>query len=368
MRPSNKQRLWSDPVLPMNPAFRRMSYALFRLDGDTGRVVAIRTPEETLLRVGDRIQDRFALDDEALDYIAAYHGNEAPLFVLTTAGIGLLWNRYALSAGLGLYLHIHAKPSSVSRLMNRGVLGDPSEGRFSVSEAVHAYGNRISSRDETSYLALTEAWDAVQEGETSLFLPDNTGYLSLHQLRDGIHALAEFAGCSLRFTLPKGFSQGEGAELLRYARVKCYRPRVLEAILLCLLSEVRERSCNGGGVCRLEPHPRDGERLAFTIHYPKRADETPEDALSGEQYDTLHSYLERVGETCGMDLYASREPVVLRGGTGIPEMMVTLDWMLDPSVLSTSDLKARLALARETENREARSTEMEEEEWTTVFE
>ena len=346
MRPSIAKRMWTQPDLPMAPAFHRMSYALFRTDGDVGRVVAARTPHREMLSVGHRIQDSLAFCPDALAHMTNTYGGGAPLFILTRAGIGLLSSRYRLGAGLGLYLHIHTGPASAARLINSGALGDPMNVDFSVSEEILALGDKATFRDEDSYPALLEAWEAVRRGSDGVFSVDASGNLPLRRLRDGIASLAEFAGCGLTFTLPK---EAASRDDLRFARVKCYRPGVLEALLLCLLSEVRDRSATRCGTCCLDPYPHGGEGLTLTLRYPLYPHETPE---SAEMYDTVHSYLTGVGETWGLDLYPSPRLLPPREPHGLPEVAVNLDWLLDPSALSTSDIKSCLTLARAEESRE----------------
>ena len=102
MRPSIARRMWTQPDLPMAFSFRRMSFALFRTNGDVGRIMAVRTPDREMLGMGQRIQDQLALCPDALAYMTRPYGGEAPLFVLTRTGIGVLSSRYRLAAGLGL--------------------------------------------------------------------------------------------------------------------------------------------------------------------------------------------------------------------------------------------------------------------------
>lgn len=361
MRPSISQLMWTRPDLPMAPSFHRMSFALFRTDADVGRIIALRTPDRPMMGLGHCIQDALALDHEAVAYMTNPLGGKAPLFVLTRTGIGLLSSRYRLAAGLGLYLHIHTKPASAARLINSGVLGSPDGTAFSVSEEIRGLGDAVTRRDESSYPALLAAWEAVQAGEKDVFPVDGAGNLSLSRLKEGIAAMAGFVGCDVSFTLPKdAYRRGDP----RNARVKCYRPRALEALLLCLLSEVRDRSETRCGVFRLEPPLREGAGLSLTLHYPLYPEETPESAAF---YDSVHHYLTSVGEAWGLELYAPSRLLPPREPGGLPEVKVTLDWLLDPAVLSTSDIKSRLTLAREKEGREGEPSQAEEILWSDSF-
>ena len=347
MRPSNALRVWTQPDLPMAPGFHRMSYALFRTEGDVGRVVAARTPQREMISVGHRIQDSLSFCPDALAYMTHSSTGDPPLFVLTRTGIGLLSARYRLAAGLGLYLHIHTPPASAARLINHGVLGDPAGGQFAVSGDVAAMGDTLTRRDEAAYPPLLEAWEAIAAGADCVFRTYGSGELPLRSLRDGISALAEFVGCRMDFTISKRAC--EQVDLLR-ARMKCYRPLLLEALLLCLLSEVRERSDTYGGVCRLEPCPAGREGLAFTLRYPLYPRESPDRA---GLYGDIHGYLSGVAETWGLDLYAPARSLPSRDPEGLPETAVSLDWLFDPSALSTSDIKAGRALLCTREGGEA---------------
>jgi hypothetical protein len=338
-----------------------MSFALFRTEGDVGRIVAARTPDREMLGVGQRVQDQLELCPEALAFMARPCGRETLLFTLTRAGIGILSSRYRLSAGLGLYLHIHTKPASAARLINSGVLGAPDEIAFSVTEEIRGMGTRVTARDESSYPALLTAWEAVRMGRDGVFPVDGAGGLPLYRLREGIGRLADFVGCGVTFTLPKE-AYGHGDP--RGAMVKCYRPKALEAILLCLLSEVRERSATHGGVCRLDPYPHGREGLALTLRYPLYPHETSEEASLARG---VHDYLTAVGETWGLELYVPSRPAPSREVDGLFDVNVALDWLLDPAALSSSDIKARLSLARDGGGREGEPTCVEEILWEDGF-
>ena len=340
MRPSLSSLLWTAPNLVMSPDFWRMSYALFRTDGDVGRVVATRNPDRKLLAEGDYLQDRLGLSDEAVAYMTGVEVNP-PLFVMTQAGLGLISNRYHLTAGLGLYLHIHTYPEAAARLINGGALGDGNGTAFRVSERVRAIKGAASVKDETAYVALSEAWGAVQRTRSPLFKTDENHGLYLSDLRDGIQKLAAFVGCDLRFTIRRNQSSG----LLLHSRVRCYRPLMLEGILITLLSEIREHSATRGGVCRLEvPEGQGREGLVLSLRYPIY----PEEDVSDERILAVtHSHLTYVGELGGLDVYFPVEPLSPRAEDDFPERLVMLDWVRDPAILSTSDLKARHKLLDE---------------------
>ena len=352
MRSRGVKRLWTHPELPMPEAYGRMSYVLFRGDGDVGRVVAARTPDDRYVKVGGYVQDALGFCGDALAYVTRCHEDAPPLFILTDNGIGILSGRYRLSAGLGLYLHIHTRPAAAARLINSGALGQDS--RFAVSREIRDLGGKLTARDSRSYPALLEAFRTVEGAPRQVFATAADQTITLHELRRGMADLAAFAGCKLTFTTRR---DPAAPSVSPYARVKCYRPLLLEGLLLCLLSELRERSVTGGGVCRLEPRPNGAEGLALTLRYP--VDPTGSPRLA-ETYGAVHEYLEEVAQTWGLDLFAPARRIPARDPDGLPEATVSLDWLLDPSALSTSDIKARLALTRE-DGREASSAETRNE-------
>ena len=338
MRPTGVKRLWTHPELPMPEEFCRMSYVLFRVDGDVGRVVAMRTPDGRFLQVGDYIQDRLGFCDDALSYVARRHDDAPPLFIRTDCGVGLLSGKYHLSAGLGLYLHIHTRPSAAARLINAGALG--CDGAFAVSRELREMNGRPTARDGQSYPALLEAWRAVVGAPRTVFSTDSDDGITLGGLRNGIAKLASFVGCDMTFTVRKGMGTNPVSP---YARVKCYRPLLLEGIILCLLSEVRERSATGAAVCRLEVPSETRDGMSLTLRYPLSTREKPETA---QMYERMHGRLGIVGETGGLDLYVPTHLLPSRDPNGLPEVAVMLDWLRDPSALSSSDIKARPSFAR----------------------
>ncbi len=352
MRPSNQQRRWTDPLLAMDPAYHRLSFALFRADEDAGRVVASRVPEEGFLPMGSYIQDQLSLSAEAMEHINS--GEARPLFILTDKGLGVLLNRYVLSASLGLFLHIHTKPASAARILNGGGLGDGCGEGFLVSSRVAELSGRITARDESSYLPLLEAWQAVTAQTEPLFKTDGADTISVGALREGIGRLAAFVGCDVTFTVRKtegtsGFSPHE--------RMKCYRPLLLEALLFCLLSEIRSCSATGRGICRLEsPTERGRDGLALCLRYPVSP---AEDEDTAWYIECLHSHWAGIADMSGLDVYAPLASTYTRVSEGPPDRVILLDWLTDPSVLSTTDLKVGIRLAYERKQIDLSEEEME---------
>ena len=148
MKHTVSYRQWTDPTLPMSPDFHRMSYALYRTDGDFGRVIATRNPDRTVLAEGDYIQDRLELSGEVLAYMTDCGRVRSPLLVLTKMGIGILSNRYSLEAGMGLFLHIHTRPDSAARILCAGEGRYGNRAEFALCEEIRNAGTRLLPRDE----------------------------------------------------------------------------------------------------------------------------------------------------------------------------------------------------------------------------
>lgn len=337
MKPTDSARLWSDTDTPMSADYHRLSYALFRVDGDVGRIVAARCPDRNVLAVGSYIQDQLELCEEVQEYVALQYSELPPLFVVTKIGIGLVLSRYHLNAGLGLYLHIHADPASVARLIHCGAIGRESVD-YAVSRRIKAMGGQVVARDEAAYSVLTDAWFPVRDLiQHTLFRVNPENELTLGELRDKAKKLAAFAGCGLTFTVRH--TEGYEPPSSR-TKVKCYRPILLEVLLLYLFSEIRERSATRGGVCCLEdPARRNRDGLALTLRYPLCPEEDPETARIT---DAFHSHLSVTAELGGMDVYFPAEHPVSRAEEGLREQVVMMDQILDPALLSTTDLKAAL--------------------------
>ena len=331
MKPSAIQKLWTDPTMFLAPDFHSMSFVLFRTDSDFGRVMAARVPDVRTVRVGSNLLDLLELSEEALAYISDKREATRPLLVMTKLGLGILWGRYTLSAGLGLYLHIHAKPISAARLVNR--MGNPAG--MLVSARVREAGSAVTAKDEASYRPLMEACEAIQSAPPSLFPVDAHRRISLAELRESMGRMAAFVGCDLTFTLRRKHSNHP---INLHTRVGCYRPLLLEAVLLCLLAEIRDQAATRGGVCCLElPDETSHEGLTLTLRYPVLPDAKP-------QTRDFRSHLVSASALAGLDLYPFPELISPRGEDELAQQSILLDWLYDPTLLQTADLKARLAL------------------------
>lgn len=339
MKHTASYRQWTDPALPMSPDFHRMSYALYRSDDDFGRVVATRTPDRAVLAEGDYIQDRLELSAEAVAYMTDCERIRPPLLVLTKTGLGILSNRYSLTAGMGLYLHIHTRPDSAARILRGGRAEYGNGADFELCEEIRNADAGLLPRDENAYPALLEALESVIAGAGPLFETDRDGGITLSALRDGIRKLAAFAGVELAFTLRK---PPNGILPDPHARMRCYSPLMTEGFLLCLLTEMRALSATRGGTCRFElSHTQDREGLALSLRYPKDPSAAMEDDTRRSAW---HNHLALVGEQGGLDLWSPPDFLLSRAEGGLPGRMILLEQVRNPSLLNSSDLKARLRL------------------------
>lgn len=347
MKRSDASRMWTDPTLPIEADFHHISFALFRVDTDIGRVVAARCPDRGIFRLGDYLQDRLRISEEAFTYAVQTSVVPAPLFMMTDKGLGILSKRYDLQAGVGLFCHIHCHPEAGARLINNRVLGIENGHNYCRSQAVRALGDAVTKRDAVSYAALMDAWQAVSEAP-ELFEPDGDGNIRLPALQEGIRKLAAFVGCDVTFVLRK-LQEGDAADAFPRGRVSCPRPRLLEAMLLVLLSEVREYSATRGCVCRLESSEETTEGSMGSGHKPLRMTlRYPVEGLVSAREQTIlaavYSHTAHVGGLSGLDVYRVPNPVPSRRADGLLEQIIALDWVADPTLLSTSDLKSRILL------------------------
>ncbi len=331
---------WTHPGLEMPEAFGRVSYALFLADGQDGEIVASRSPAPARLAPGNGLCGVLGLDDEACRYLWEDSSDPRPLFVMTSVGLGLLDKCYDRHAGLGLFLHIHGRPGALARLINYGGLGHPEESGFRVSEAVRAKGDRITSGDEASYAALLEAKEALFDRPWKLGSRNRRDAwepvtMATADVRDALCRMAAFAG---------GHFTWEEAEP---SRLSCYRLPLTEAALLCMASEVAAFAADGSAKARISTlDGREDGGLALTLTYS-----VEKSILGGDLYQSLEAVRSRLAvlwEPCGLELHADvRHPRYGEKREGrLPEVTLSLEWLYDPALLPTSDLKARLGLRR----------------------
>ncbi len=351
MKHSTVYEQLTDPTLPMDKSFRHISYALFRTDEDFGRVIATRFPAGSVLAVGDILQSRLCLSNEALQYLIRLRDSEKPLFCLSCAGLGLLCKSYDASAGMGLYLHIHTRPASGARLLTSGALGTPDGHAFGITRRIREQNVPLTVEDSTSFSALIDAWRAVQsvsDGLSALRMRNIIGSFheppapTLGALADAAERMAAFAGCALTCTVTD-----------RYSRVVCHRPRLLEALLLYLLTEVRTHAAKRRAIItvstRPEPRGRGENHLCLSLAYA--VDTLHMAGKTRAHISQTRQYLTNVADASGLDLHF---PPLLPPNLRMPDVRkdylshqtVTLEWLADPTLLPTSDLKHPTGLDR----------------------
>lgn len=317
--------------------FARMSYVLFRNDHDAREILASRVPDASFA-VGDTLSDGALLDGEAIEYLNRAGGWSEPLMVCTDHGVGLLSKIYDGCAALGLYLHLHLPPEPVSRLINSGVLeGSGADRRPARNERVRSFGCEVQREDEAYYMPLADWWADVQGGRRQLLATSPKKHYRLHtdEMAEAIRRLAAFVGCGVNVTVSPTWGESGG-------EVTCYNPELVEACLLFLLSEVRERAATRSAAVMLESV--SGERgggLRLTLRYA---------VVDGGDTPTVtagFSHMEQVAELCGLDLYSTfgdARPAEPGEREKLRDCTVVLEWLRDPTQLCTSDLKARLRL------------------------
>lgn len=318
----------TDPRLAPRGPFHGMSYLLFTTVTEPWQGVAARLPARPAL--GEPLPlPRFSA--EAMAYMNTAE-ERPPLFVLTDWGLGLLHPAYHRHAGLWLYLHIHCRPEAGARLLMGGALGDPVGGGFRVESTLRLLGaaGSVTRRDQPSYEVLAEAWSRVIHSPTRL-TPAPEGTVTVENLETVLTELAAFSGCGLTVEAERAIhpaAEGQPAATVPLRRVACYRPRLLEAILLCLLTEGRELAeprslrVTVGAVGH-----REGGPLSMTLRYiPLSPTPTPSSPAG-------HRHLTAAAEVNGLCLRFVKEG---------EERVAYLDWVADPACLPTSDLKAPL--------------------------
>lgn len=347
---SGSHALWRDPDSEISTAFHHLSFTLFRTDLAFGTVVSARVPEAGALAVGDHLPAKLGLSDEAIQYLNRTDTDQPPMFVLTSLGLGILSKKYDRCAGLGLYFHVHCHPESGARLLNNGAFGSPDGGMFLVEARVSAVTGPVTRSDERSYAALLDAWQTVNAGRD--LLPATRDEVWVEDIRAAIEAMADFVGCEITFAADSewGASENHGIGNLSASqsvrRVKCYRPLLLEAMLLYLLTEIRHLSLTRGATCTIGSSD-GGEAMPLAMALRYRLDvRIPQTELLLVSNHRTH--MGHVADFGGLCLQTSLLPA---WESGVPDLSqereeqeITLEWLFDPAVLPSSDLKAYLHL------------------------
>ena len=330
------QKAWNDPHGDMVEAFHHVSYAVFRLDSDRGEILCARCPDLSALPVGHSLAEVLELSPEALAGLAGGRGDDRiPIFVMTRLGLGILIRWYDRYAGLGLYLHIHADAAACARLINSGALGVPETGLFSVTSRIRAEGSAVTRRDMASYDALADAWSGVRRYvETGIFGVDGDGMIYRREMEETLGRIADFAGCGIEL------ASDEASE--RISILACYRPPLLEILMLCLLTEVRSRSATRGCILHVSAvNDEEGGGLSLSIRYPLELN-----SASHDLWTQGHRHLGVAAEVAGLSLseVVAQPSHSLRSAGALPEMQISLEWLHNPALLPSSDLKSMLRL------------------------
>ena len=324
-----------------------MSYVLFRTDTNQMEILGARCPDPRVFPVGRSFAAVLDLSPEAMAYLRSNQRDPKPFFLETKVGIGLLHKGYDRQAGVGLYLHIHGSPSSLARLIRGGIPVGYGDGGVCVSSDMVARGP-IRARDEATYGILREAWSEIcdRQKRGGVWSARSDSTLSLLELARGLEELAAFAGCSLTWS-PSCHRRGggEGMEPCP-TTVRCYRPRLLEAIVLFLLTEARMLGADGRIVCHAGARGTNRHLILF-LEY-----EVTEKRLAEEETILLHTACRHMGlaaELCGMTLdFTVLTPSRKEKRAGrLPLVSVCLETLYDPAILPTTDLKAGLKLLYE---------------------
>jgi hypothetical protein len=178
------------------------------------------------------------------------------------------------------------------------------------------------------YERLLDGWQTVGGSKKEWMPCDRDGCIYGDDLARLLERMAIFVGCRLHWD--------EGSR--RSARIKCRRPDLLKVCFLMLLTEVRTYGADDGATWLVDTLGKeDGEGLTMSLRYPLVFSRKTEEHL-----DHIYRHLERVCDLSGLYLHASRIP--LKYGEGklgkLPQRQIRLDWIRDPAVLESSDLKA----------------------------
>ncbi len=324
---------WQNPNTDMDGGFHCVSYVLFREDGGVAEILTGRCPNMEGIRAGESLAFAAELGEEALAYLSS--GDETPLWVCTKWGVGLLDRRYERHAGIGILWHIHGDPEALSRMICEGAGSGFGMDSWRISDEVRKAAGVSNRGDESSYEAFAEACRVFGEygiGHSVPIASDGGVYC------DDLLALAKdmggFAGCEVSVS---------GAEI---RRVRCYDMPLLESLLLYLLTKARNESATRGASVRVDAAgSEDGGNLILEIRYPveKRGSSA---SLREDDWTRNHRFFAAVSEFGGAAFFAEVCPLARRDPLhrDLAEARITLEWLTDPALLPTTDLKAFLRL------------------------
>jgi hypothetical protein len=291
------------------------------------------------------------LSEEAMEYLKGAGREQELYFLESKVGVGLLHKGFDRQAGMGIYLHIHGSPVSLSRLLRGGLPAGWGPDAVRVSSDMEDRG-RVRKWDETACGALLDAWSEIRgrEAEGGVWTTRGDGFLSVFDLERGLEELAAFAGCRVNLSRDRVYPGGMEGISWAPTRVRCYSPRLLEALSLFLMTGAGTLSTDRQVNCRLATRG-EGCHLLLFLEYSVH-----EKTLAGENaaaWETACQHMELVAELSGLDLHtAVMMPTRKEKREGkLPLMTVCLEWTRDPAVLPTTDLKAHLKLLYEAEER-----------------
>ena len=336
MRHSYTWDQWENPCADMDEGYHRVSYVLFRSDGGEARILTGRCPDVQGMRSGESLIRAAGLCEEARTYLT--RGDEVPLWVRTKWGVGLLDRRYERHTGIGILWHIHGNPEALACMICENMGCGSEMAHWGISRRIREDADACKQCDEISYGAFAEACRVFAGIEIGRSVPIGTdGSVYGDDLLALVRDMAGFAGCALSV---------EDARNSAIRRVRCYSLPLLESLLLYLLTEARNESATRDAVVRMSAAgDEDGGNLILEIRYPVEKSGHTATARGGS-WDDNHRYITVVSEFGGAAFFTEICPLSRRDPLHreLAEARITLEWLTDPALLPTTDLKAFLQL------------------------
>lgn len=334
---------WTNPDWEMDEEFRHSSLILFTIRQGRDVVLASRCPSAPALPLGGSVFRALDMPEDVCAELLHPARNLRPMFILTRVGVGIIDRTYVRETGIYLYIHVHSRPGRLAALINGGALGDPTDGHFWISDGIREKGFRKGLLRERDYGILADVWADVEARRRGLLQPSRDGFVYRSQLQKLVEQFSRYVGCTVRFDgslgeiVPKASDGGHPV-----ARMRCYRPEVCEVLLLCLLCDAHRYAKYGlvrMGISTVTGQEEDclSLSLGYTVDSASRFEKG---RLMG---DWIHQYLQLVAHSHGMGISVQTE-YPLEGRARYcrhPEIRVTVDWVGDPAVLESTDIKAR---------------------------
>lgn len=340
--------LWTDPDRAPDEGSCHTSLILFTLRQGEDAVVATRCPRRPRIPLGYGALDALGISTEVQQELICRGGDTRPLFLRTRMGVGILDRTYAVETGTYLYVQLHCRPRHLMALINGGALGDPAENGFLVSREIREAEMRSRALREREYGILADAWEAVRARQRGILRPFDDGIVLRTHAEEAVRRLAAFAGCEVEVMAGATPSQILPSEPI--TRMGCHRPAVCEVMLLAAFCEARRYSpCGVVTVGVSTVTGKDVDRLSLSVGY------TVEDGKlfreERAERERIHEYWRTVARSGGMEMSAeTAHPAEgRRRGGACPQVFWTVDWLRDPAVLESSDLKAPDGLSSEEE-------------------